>query len=219
MIKLLEKYILNKYNYISFDIFDTLIERDVNDPRDIFEIIEKELGEKDFRKIRIEAEKKARLKKESGEVILDEIYDEIKDTVIDKEIIKEYEVKIELKHIEPKYNMVCFLNRCIVQKKDIYLISDMYLSESIIRQFLDKCGIHRYNKLYLSNKYDVNKISGKLFHAFLKDENIDCKKVIHIGDSIRADLLGAQKVKIKAILINRKNRFKRVINTICQQKY
>ena len=218
MIRLLEKYILDKYDIISFDVFDTLIERDVDDPRDIFEIMGKELGEKSFRKSRIEAENCARLKRTSGEVSLDEIYDEIKNINNDKEVLKEYELWTELKHIRPKHDMVCFFNRCIIEKKDIYLISDMYLPENAIVQLLDKCGINEYKKLYLSNKNGVNKISGKLFDILLKHENIDCRKIVHIGDSIKADFLGARRVNIKSILVRRKNRLKRIVNTICQKR-
>ena len=62
MNKLLEEFILHKYKNISFDIFDTLIERDVSDPLDIFALVEKETGEPNFRIKRIQAEKIARNK-------------------------------------------------------------------------------------------------------------------------------------------------------------
>lgn len=63
MNRVLENHILKKYNYISFDVFDTLIERDVPDPKDIFSIIEKTTDETDFRNKRIKAEKIARSKR------------------------------------------------------------------------------------------------------------------------------------------------------------
>ena len=46
MNKLISKYILCHYKYISFDVFDTLIERKVNKPTDIFALVGKNiLGE------------------------------------------------------------------------------------------------------------------------------------------------------------------------------
>ncbi|MCI8297603.1 MAG: HAD hydrolase-like protein [Lachnospiraceae bacterium] len=218
MNRYLEKYILRYYDSISFDIFDTLVERDIDDPRDIFDIVENEMRENGFRQRRIEAENRARLKKMSREVVLDEIYDELQDTINDREILKKCEVKTELEHIFPKRDIICFFNRCIAEEKDIYLISDMYLPESVIKQILNKCGINRYNKLYLSNKYGANKISSKLFEILLEKESIDHGAILHIGDSIRADFFGARGADIKSILVGRKKRFKRMINKICQQK-
>ena len=39
---------INKYKYISFDIFDTLIKRNVEKPEDIFKIVEKKLQIENF---------------------------------------------------------------------------------------------------------------------------------------------------------------------------
>ena len=78
MITILKKYIIKHFDTISFDIFDTLIERDVNIPSDIFyKVGLKILGKNEaetFRKDRIEAEEKARKSKLGGEVTLKEIY-------------------------------------------------------------------------------------------------------------------------------------------------
>ena len=56
MNKLISKYILCHYKYISFDVFDTLIERKVNKPTDIFALVGKNiLGEEkseEFRELR-----------------------------------------------------------------------------------------------------------------------------------------------------------------------
>ena len=42
MNKLVYRYIIRHYQYVSFDVFDTLIERDVNRPSDIFVLVGKE---------------------------------------------------------------------------------------------------------------------------------------------------------------------------------
>ena len=41
--------------------------------------------------------------------------------------------------------------------------------------------------------------------------DIDKKNIIHIGDSIKADYIGARKAGISSILIGRKNRIGRLI--------
>ena len=54
--------VLESYNYISFDVFDTLIKRNVGRPEDIFEIIEQSTNINSFKEKRINAEFRARSK-------------------------------------------------------------------------------------------------------------------------------------------------------------
>ena len=62
------------YAFISFVIFDTLLKRNVNNPSDIFDIIQFKIGNKEtqFKKKRIKAEQEAR--KGKKEVTLNDIY-------------------------------------------------------------------------------------------------------------------------------------------------
>ena len=54
MNKLVYRYIIRHYQYVSFDVFDTLIERDVNRPSDIFVLVGKcILGKENAEKFRI----------------------------------------------------------------------------------------------------------------------------------------------------------------------
>ena len=217
MIELLKKYILKKYNTISFDIFDTLIERDVDTPSDIFYIVGSYiLGVKNadqFRNDRINAEKKARQLKTNGEVNLNDIYlnlpkkyDKCRDELFNTEI------ETEIRMCHAKKNMNLFYNEMVNNNKKIFLISDMYLSEKIIKSMLDKCNLHGYKKIYISNEYGINKVSGDLFLKVIDTENIDIKKHLHIGDSIRADLIGAYKAGIHSLHIGRKNRLVRLFH-------
>lgn len=47
----------------------------------------------------------------------------------------------------------------------------------------------------------------------LNQKGIKQSEIVHIGDSVKADFLGARKVGIKSILIRRKNRLKRLIHS------
>ena len=57
-----------KYQYISFDMYDTLVKRDLKDPKDIFKLIEKAaLGKYEnivqgYSQLRVETEEKIRIK-------------------------------------------------------------------------------------------------------------------------------------------------------------
>lgn len=49
---------IEKYDIVSFDIFDTLLKRNVKNPTDVFEYIENKHNKADFCERRIAAEKK-----------------------------------------------------------------------------------------------------------------------------------------------------------------
>ena len=74
---------IKKYQIITFDVFDTLITRDVYEPQDVFYFVEKRYNNLyhcncDFMTKRINAEKNARKKYTYTEINLYEIYEELK---------------------------------------------------------------------------------------------------------------------------------------------
>lgn len=212
------KYILKHFQIVSFDIFDTLIERNVHKPTDIFQITgEKVLGEirgQEFCENRVYAETCARQKQINNEVTLEQIYNELVKVYASDiiEMLKKMEIQIELENCHKKETMFPFYKKCMETGKSIFLISDMYLPQKVIEQMLKKCEIEHYQKLYISNVYGKNKLSGELFQKVLKDNKINPSEMIHIGDSVKADFLGARKKGIHSILIGRKNRFERLIH-------
>lgn len=88
---------------VSFDIFDTLIFRIVNEPEDIFTLIGYILNIKNFKEIRQKGQQMASMKveREYGfpHADIDEIYEYIKQTSdmkVDWEYVKNYELEMEL---------------------------------------------------------------------------------------------------------------------------
>lgn len=215
MNQIIEFYILRHFNTVSFDIFDTLIERNVLNPTDVFGIVgERVLGKKsslDFFENRIIAEKMAR--ERFHEVTLKQIYRELEE-IYETETIEELqkmEVEIELECCHKKNAVFPFYEKCIQMGKRVVLISDMYLPESVMVLMLQKCGIKNYERLYISSAYGANKLSGKLFKIVCRESKIDPRTMFHIGDSIKADLMGARKAGVPAWLVGRKNRLERLI--------
>ena len=206
---------VKRYNTVSFDIFDTLIERKVSIPTDIFKLVASEAGmdELVFKEKRICAEKAARQKAVSqGEVTLDEIYDEMPDLdVAEIEKLKKLELDTEYMQCEPIPEMHQVFEWAKQNQKNIVIVSDMYLPADHIAKMLEKCGYTSYQKLYVSNQYGVNKISGKLFEIVWNELEPADRKMIHIGDSIKADFFGAIKAHVPSILISRQNRLLRLL--------
>lgn len=205
--------LINNYEYVSFDVFDTLIERKCLTPEQIFiNTGKKVLGNRkkiEYLKLRKQAEENA-YNELGARATLDDIYNDI--TVFSDETIndlKNEEIHQELENCYPKKKISNIYKYAVKRKKKIIIISDMYLSESIISRMIRKCGYDKYEKLYVSNEYGVDKRSGKLFDLVLKKENIKSNDIIHIGDSLKADILGAKKNNIKSIFIPRKKMISR----------
>lgn len=175
---------------VSFDIYDTLVKRDVPHPAMVFDLIaeeyERNCGEKLlFRDIRTIAEREARQAHPGREVTLDEIYGYI--DLPSKEELKEIEKRLELWVTKPNYPVVDFYHQCIKSGKRVILISDMYLPRELIEEILKKCGLTGYEKLYLSSEIGVEKKTGKLYDYVLNDLGLPSYTIIHFGDRKKTD--------------------------------
>ncbi len=212
---LLTNDLIKKYKIISFDIFDTLVLRNVEKPTDLFYLVENQMEGNNafgFHNKRIQAEKIARQKLSPREVNIDDIYDylDINDNNL-KENLKAKEIELELASCYANKKIKKFYDRAIENGNEVIIISDMYLPQEVIQAMLGQCGIYRYKKLYVSNSFNANKITGKLFEIAISELGVPKKNIVHLGDSIKADFLGAHKAGIKAVLVHRKNRLRRFL--------
>ena len=206
---------IENYKYISFDIFDTLIKRNVEKPTDIFELIPKRYNKelKNFKEKRINAEHIARKQSKFEDVTLEEIYDCLEYPKKEKKELINIEIELEKEYCTTNKEMLELYNYLIEKNKKIYLTSDMYLSKETIKDILKSNGYSNYKKIYLSSDKRFSKKSGNLFKSLLKEEKISNKQLIHIGDNFIGDYLSPKKLNIKAILIKTK-----VENTLFESK-
>lgn len=199
--------IIKKYKYVSFDVFDTLVYRNVNKPEMIFSLVEKVAKENglispkcDFVKDRIMAQKLAYEISKYQEINLNEIYACINDQYLNvKQQLKEMELKIELDNIVPNKEIKEIYNYCINENKKIIVISDMYLSTENIMSILIQCGYKNINNIFISSEYRARKSTGKLYKIVQNELGVKNKDIIHIGDNIKSDFLMAIKSGIRAI--------------------
>ena len=181
---------IKRYEIISFDIFDTLVKRNVPYPADIFDVVEKEYNKnhvnnriESFKRIRKAAERKAREKHLETEITLDEIYSFL--PVSDenrKDELKKIEVTCEINYCVPNIPIIDIFRKCLKDGKIVIITSDMYLPENVIVEILDNCGIVGYKRLYLSSLIGKKKSTGELFDYIMADLQIRGKDIIHIGD-------------------------------------
>lgn len=211
--------IKNEPKLISFDIFDTLIDRSIEQPHHIFRLIENDVNVltngqiSNFSSIRQASERHLRSSLTNGvqEITIDEIYVEIsKRTDIRKEIadkIKALEIKEELNNIKCRASGKKLFDIAMKSNAKIILISDMYLDKETIKKILFKCGYPEIT-LYLSSEYRVRKHEGDLFDLVSLKEKINHNFWIHVGDNQHGDIKVANNKKIKTFHL--KSAFKNI---------
>lgn len=184
--------------HITFDVFDTLINRPVETPADAYKFLESialrisnGLTE-DFFRTRITAEVETRKNSTNGEITLDEIYAAIQEhyQLTDEltNAIKEAEIQLEIDLIQIRPAGKRLWEAAKRTGKPISIISDMYLPEYVIRKMLDKAGYTGYVHLFVSSTHGVRKKEGGLFDIVLNELEIAPEKIIHIGDNVAADI-------------------------------
>lgn len=192
MIKLLKK--IDSYEFISFDIFDTLIKRCVKSDYvfDLVQIIYNERNKNntinDFYKNRKIAEKESYRGVE--ETTLDKIYERMKlkysNDICDE--LKKIEIEVEIDCCLTNNAIKKIYDYCVKNKKNIIITSDMYLPKSIIKKILLKNGYNDYLKLYLSSDIEKRKSTGNIYDYIFNDLNIKSSQLLHIGDNIISDI-------------------------------
>jgi len=192
---------INQHDVISFDIFDTLITRKVLYPRDVFEIVAKKMNrvfcvDFDFVKASVLAE----LQLLDGLYpTYNMIYDNLqRNTGIsneEKSYLQELEFSIENELLIPRAKMIEVFEYAKKQRKDVYLVSDMYLPKKRMQQVLDRNQINGYKELLISCEYGTTKTQ-QLF-AVLRDK-IGEKTCLHIGDNYEVDVQAALRNEMDA---------------------
>ena len=191
------------YDVISFDIFDTLLFRNVKRPTDVFRLLEQENRIPHFAQLRVSAEHKARQEKYissgSDEITIHDIYQmaELKcmmpsQTMIANEIAKE----LECCYANPV--MAALVERLSKANVSIIAVSDMYLTEPILTRLLQNCGFTKIEAVFASSEYGVSKNGGELFEV-VKQKLGPNKRILHIGDNFHSDVLMCEKMNLDAL--------------------
>lgn len=184
---------LQKYQYVSFDLFDTLIFRTVSSPNRIYDLVE-ELYKTEthypinkFSKRRMEAEWNARATMHGKEVDIEYIYSFLPYSEKKKKKLLKFEKQCEIDNCTPNKRMVELANWCYEQKKKVIVTTDMYLDRFTISAILNEIGV-KYHRLFISSEEGVTKRSGLLFKRVIEKMGIQSNDLIHIGDDIHNDI-------------------------------
>lgn len=202
------KRAVDSHDYVSFDVFDTLIKRNVSEPHDVFDLVAKLYSNRgygdfpSFRSARCHAEDKARSESRREEVSLDEIYEQLDVEEGLKGVLKSLEVEVELDVCVASLPMKAVFDYAVAKGKRVLIVSDMYLPSTVIATILDKAGYTGYSSLYVSSECNATKASGTLYTLVKGNERLNGSRGLHIGDSVRADYLKCRAAGIDSILVS-----------------
>lgn len=195
---------------LSFDLFDTLVERPFFDPHDLFFLAENKIrqaiGNNSLRffAFRRKAEEEARKAKNWNETTFSQIYYQFKKLTgcsnEDINIMKNIELDMEEQVLTRKYKIHRMFEWGKKLGKKVSIITDIYHDKETIERFLKRVKINGYDKLYVSADLDLRKHDGTLYPLYLKEIQIEygitCKdnykNMLHIGDNPTADIKMAQ---------------------------
>lgn len=182
---------MNGVEAISFDLFDTLVERPFNSVGDWFGYLGLKNGfEGNFNSMRISAE--MREKEEKGEFVkIQDIYGRMQSECPGVEFVDEYANDFRL--LEPRELGRLLYAFAQVSGKRVYVTSDTYYEEHQIEAILEKNGYDNC-KLLVSSTHGKSKADTKLFDVLKANEP---GTLLHIGDSERSDVVNARKKQVQ----------------------
>lgn len=190
---------INESDIISFDFFDTLINRKISDYTDIFDLVANQVDVKELSHIRIAAEKE--LSRNSSPTLL-EIYTWVKEKLTGiKESVEELasiEFQIDSRMVVPRDDMTTIISYAKKNGKKVILTSDTYYSKAQMEELLAKCGLDIFDELFISCEYGTFKTQ-QLFASVL--EKNTGKKILHIGNDEFADVEKAKEYGIDTFYI------------------
>jgi FMN phosphatase YigB (HAD superfamily) len=194
---------IDEHDAVCFNIFDTALMRMTLDSRDVFAVVQKK-AEIDnihigaFPYIRIHAE----LTNPEPFPTIHDIYSYMAKTngldgaVADK--LKEIEISVEKKVIRARKEVYELYLYAKQQKKQVFLVSDTYLTQDILAEYLHDVGIDDYDGVFLSCELKTTK-NDDLFRAIIDKHS--SLNYLHIGDDKKADGLSAMMNGMDAVII------------------
>lgn len=112
----------------------------------------------------------------------------------------DYELLAEESWIETPDGVKGLLEQLRKSGKRIFYLSDMYMTEEAVEAILEAKGIRHYaEELLVSGSRRIGKYSGNQFRYLQDKHALDLSKHIHVGDSMRSDVLGPLQVGATAV--------------------
>ena len=211
---------LNGVEIVSFDIFDTLLYRNIYRPSALLEHVTGiQAAMLSARGVGISAEKllsyRSAIRKKQRSVggnkredaRISEMYKKLGEMLsLEKSLLAELlrvEVDLEKKFLAVRPDVKRMFDHCVKAKRRVFLVSDMYLDGGIVEEILSENGISGYEGLLVSSECGVLKRTGKLYDLLIDRCVEPAEKILHVGDDFVADYQMSISRGIKALQVGK----------------
>ena len=204
--------VIQAHEYLSIDIFDTLLFRHCKSPTEVFNFLAKygkvQSVTQFFADYRIAAERLARedaAKTGTEDVSLDQIYSCFQQltncTPQQAKEIQACELQVEADLLYPTNFAQRLINHARTANKRFVITSDMYLSQDFLEFTLNAKGITGWERVFVSNEQGKTKHSASLYKDVINHFGVPADQILQIGDNPHADGKMAEKAGLKSHVI------------------
>lgn len=219
-------------NVVCFDVFDTLLYRNVEPPdflkrrpanyaaqllcrrgypltRDLFLYVRNEAETR--------LRRRAQRSRADSECKLSDIIHEALKSLLGTKVADEatealvcYELEVECHHLRLAPDVRELLQTIRSRGKRVIVASDTYLEKRHLDRIFAHLGIDQYiDAIYASSEYGLGKHSGRLFHKILESESVEPSKLLHVGDNFESDVLRPTQAGMTAVFLRNAARLSR----------
>lgn len=189
---------------VSFDVFDTLFVRLLEDPKALFSLMGQQLGEPNFLEQRIEAQTlgfEAMHRDGRGEITLEDIYNNLPHPRYDADTLSAQEQQLEGAVARLNPEVAALFTEARRAGKTVVLTSDMYLPQSFFIELvrLHGHGLEPDHYLVSSACNCTKRDDGALFDVLKQRLGLDGARILHVGDNPLGDIRRAQEKGLRTL--------------------
>lgn len=215
---------IEEYDTVSFDLFDTILIRRINNPDMVKPAVSRFIASKaracgsqwsweEVQQLRdkVENAQRARTGKrfDDHEARYPDFMSEVLSRIFKEKMtddllgrVTDYELAIENAMIVPRADMVVWIKKIYEQGKKILIASDIYLPSDHLKRLIEHAGFIEYvTDVVSSADTFLAKASGKAFPMLEEKHSIDPQRWMHIGDNPISDGLRPSEFGIRALVL------------------
>lgn len=183
-----------QYQFVSFDLFDTLIIRRRFEPDYAKVIVNRKMkicsDDLTFVKLRNQIELKLRSAPEcAGDVSINQVYVELSKShsaALDHELCSQIEFQSDLDEIRVRAGVLPLLRKLKHSGKKIIIATDTYYRKDQILQLLTSLNIP-FDDIFVSSDLNARKDTGEMWKIIREKYATTLNKFIHVGDNVVSD--------------------------------
>jgi FMN phosphatase YigB (HAD superfamily) len=186
---------------VSFDFFDTLYIRKINNPEHVFELIGNRFGVSNFSALRKAAQSEAFQRMhvaKKHEITLEGVYECLRVDGANIAEIMRYEYEVELALLKPNPELFEIFSKLVESGKTVVITSDMYFSEDFFRDALRPYGLDHLPLFISAERNATKRDCGELYDLVAGELDLSHGEILHVGDNPVSDVERAEEKGIVA---------------------